>query len=152
MRPGPRFPSRASRTSEHGRRAGLLQLGVGDPVRNDNGTAGQTTSYSYTFLSGTNQIESTTVTLPAVTTAQNGSNSATTVTVVSDAFGRPVCRRIRRVHQLRGVDDLTGAVVKSITDVDTTQTGTFATCQRVEHAGGRRSAPDTTYEVDALVG
>jgi RHS repeat-associated protein len=58
--------------------------------RNDNGTGGQTTTYAYTFVTGTNQIASSTVTLPTVSTGQNGSGTADTATTVFDAYGRPV--------------------------------------------------------------
>lgn len=44
--------------------------------RNTDGTGGQTTSFSYTYFSSSHQIESVTTTLPTVTTAQNGPNSA----------------------------------------------------------------------------
>lgn len=46
-----------------------------------------TTSYAYTFHSGKNQIATRTTTLPVVTTAQNGSNSATTYAETFDANG-----------------------------------------------------------------
>ncbi|MDY3558157.1 hypothetical protein R5W23_001056 [Gemmata sp. JC673] len=45
----------------------FVHLATATVYRNDNGTGGQTTSYSYTFTSGTNQIASTTATLPTVT-------------------------------------------------------------------------------------
>ncbi|MDY3557370.1 hypothetical protein R5W24_006560, partial [Gemmata sp. JC717] len=120
--------------------------------RNDNGTGGQTTSYSYTFRSGTNDIAATTVTLPAVTTAQNGSNSATTVTTVNDAFGRPVWQKDQAGFlTYTAYDPATGAVVKTITDADTTQTGTFASLPSgwaTPSGGGLHLT--TRYEVDAL--
>ena len=54
------------------------RLPGGEPTlyRNTDGTGGQTTSYAYTWFSGTIQPESVTTTLPTVTTAQNGPNSA----------------------------------------------------------------------------
>ncbi|MDY3560564.1 hypothetical protein R5W23_001808, partial [Gemmata sp. JC673] len=120
--------------------------------RNDNGTGGQTTSYSYTFTSGTNQIASTTVTLPAVTTAQNGSNSGTTATVVNDAFGRPVWAKDQAgVLSYTQYDDLTGAVVKTITDVNTSLTGTFVNLPSGwSTPSGAGLHLTTSYEVDAL--
>lgn len=46
-----------------------------------------TTSYAYTFLSGTNLIATRTTTFPVVSTAQHGSNSATTASETFDANG-----------------------------------------------------------------
>jgi len=94
--------------------------------RNTNGTGGQTTSYSYTWYSGTAQEQSVTTTLPTITTAENGSNTANTTVTVYDTFGN-----VQWTQDANGfidyaqTDPLTGAVVKSITDVDTTQTSTF---------------------------
>src|SRR5262249_39052708 len=45
--------------------------------RNDDGTGGQPTSMSYTWQGSTAQPASITTTLPTVTTAQNGPNTAT---------------------------------------------------------------------------
>jgi RHS repeat-associated protein len=95
--------------------------------RNSNGTGGQTTGYAWTWNSGTVMPASLTVTLPTVTTAQNGPNSATSGSVVADSYGRPVWQKdpggfISYVTY----DDATWAVTKFIADVDTTQTSTFA--------------------------
>ena len=120
--------------------------------RNDNGTGAQTTSYTYTWKSGTAQAESVTTTLPTVTTAQNGPNSATSATTVYDTFGRPVWMKdaggfIRYVEY----DTLTGAILKDIVDVDTTQTTTFSNLPSgwsTPSGGGLHLT--TTYEVDSL--
>ncbi|VTR98885.1 rhs repeat-associated core domain-containing protein : YD repeat protein OS=Isosphaera pallida (strain ATCC 43644 / DSM 9630 / IS1B) GN=Isop_2419 PE=4 SV=1: RHS_repeat: PT-HINT [Gemmata massiliana] len=120
--------------------------------RNDNGTGGQTTNYAYTFLAGTNQPATVTATLPTVTTAQNGSNSATAATVVSDAFGRPVWIRDEAGFiTYTAYDTSSGAVVKIITDVDTAQTGTFTNLPSgwVTPPGGGLHLV-TSYEVDSL--
>ncbi|WP_439623362.1 RHS repeat-associated core domain-containing protein [Gemmata sp.] len=119
--------------------------------RNENGTGGQTTSYAYTFVTGTNEVVSVTTTLPTVTTAQNGSNSVSTVTSVFDDHGRPVWMKdasgfITYVQY----DPATGAVVKTITDADTAQTGTFANLPSgwaTPSGGGLHLT--TAYEVDA---
>ena len=58
--------------------------------RNTDGSGDQTTTYAYTWFSGAIQPESVTTTLPTVTTAQNGSNSANSSIVVSDARGRMI--------------------------------------------------------------
>lgn len=70
--------------------------------RNTNGTGGETTSYAYTWYTGTAQTQSVTTTLPTITEAQNGPNSAATTTTYFDVVGRPVWRLPRRLQQLRG--------------------------------------------------
>src|SRR5689334_8549915 len=96
----------------------FFNLAAQTQYRNDNGTGGETTSFAYTYLSGTNQIASAVTTLPAVTTTENGSNSANTATVVSDAFGRPVWSKDEAGFiNYVAYDNLTGSVVKAITDV-----------------------------------
>jgi RHS repeat-associated protein len=46
-----------------------------------------TTSFAYTWHSGTTQMATRTTTLPVVSTAQNGSNSATTIVETFDIYG-----------------------------------------------------------------
>ena len=120
--------------------------------RNDNGTGGETTSYSYTYQSGTNQVASETTTLPTVTTAENGSNSADSTTTVFDQYGRPVWTKDQGGFiNYTQYDTLTGAVTKTITDVDTTRTSDFTnlpTGWTTPSGGGLHHI--TTYEVDAL--
>jgi len=95
--------------------------------RATNGTGGQTSSYAYTWFSGTVQPESVTGTLPTVTTAQNGSNSANTSVTVSDARGRTIWAKDEAGYiNNYQYDDVTGGTTKTIRDVDTTQTGTFS--------------------------
>ncbi len=120
--------------------------------RNDNGTGAQTTTYTYTWQGTTAQPASVLVTLPAVTTAQNGSNASNTLTIVYDAYARPVWTKdAAGFISYAEYDTATGAVLKAITDVDTTQTGTFTNLPSgwATPAGGGLHLT-TTYEVDAL--
>jgi hypothetical protein len=95
--------------------------------RNTDGTGGQTTSYAYTWFSGTIQPESVTTTLPVVTTAQNGSGSANSSVFVSDARGRTIWEKDEAGYiNYYEYDDVTGGTLKTIRDVDTTQTSTFS--------------------------
>ena len=75
-----------------------------------NGTGGLTTSYAYTFFSGTVQVESQTTTDPA----------GGVVTVVNDSHGRPAWKKDAEgfIHYA-AYDQTTGAIVTTITDVDT---------------------------------
>jgi RHS repeat-associated protein len=120
--------------------------------RNDDGTGAQTITTAYTWQGTTAQPASVAVTLPAVSAAQNGPGTATTVSTVFDAYGRPVWERdgdgyITYVEY----DPATGAAVKRIVDVDTTQTATFQGLPSgwATPAGGGLHLTTTT-EVDAL--
>jgi hypothetical protein len=130
--------------------------------RNDDGTGAQTTSYSYTWHSGTVQMASLTVTKPVVSSQQNGPGTADVEITVFDSAGRttwyknaggffwrpagnnlPVpasggCKSPGESPGVRGrlfpagrltytaYDETSGAVVKTIVDVDTTQTSDFS--------------------------
>ncbi|MGH3579502.1 MAG: hypothetical protein ACRDU0_18360, partial [Mycobacterium sp.] len=94
--------------------------------RNTDGTGGQTTSYAYTWFSGTAQVQSVTVTLPTVTTAENGPNTADTRTTYFDSYGEPIWTKDGNGFlTYTAYDPATGAVVKTIDDVDTTKTSDF---------------------------
>ncbi|MEY3204436.1 MAG: hypothetical protein RLZZ21_767, partial [Planctomycetota bacterium] len=118
-------------------------------------TAGaQTTSYAYTFTAGTTQIVSQRTTLPTVTTAQNGPGTAVVVDRVFDAAGREIWSRdgdgfLRHTQY----DVQTGAVVKSIVDVNTSRTSDFDAQSlpsgwATPTGGGLHLV--TTHEVDSL--
>ena len=116
-------------------------------------TAGaQTTSYVYTFTAGTTQIVSQRTTLPIVSTGQNGPGTAVVTEQVFDAAGREIWSRdgdgfLRHTEY----DAQTGAVVKSIVDVDTTRTSDFQNLPTgwATPAGGGLHLV-TTHEVDRL--
>ncbi|MFQ3649983.1 MAG: RHS repeat-associated core domain-containing protein [Gemmataceae bacterium] len=120
--------------------------------RNDDGSGAQTTTFAYTWQGSTAQPESIVTTLPTVAAAQNGPGTATTLTTVFDAFGRPIWQKdgggfLTYIEY----DQATGAVLKHIRDVDTTQTSTFTNLPSgwTTPAGGGLHLM-TTYEVDAL--
>jgi RHS repeat-associated protein len=95
--------------------------------RNADGTGGQTTSTSYTWQGTTAQPASVTVTLPTVTTTQNGPGTATSAVTVLDTYGRPEWQKDPGGFlTYTSHDPVTGAVTKRIADVDTTQTSDFA--------------------------
>jgi len=119
--------------------------------RNTNGTGAQTTSYSYTWYSGTVQEQSVTTTRPTITTAENGSGTANTMVTVYDSFGHAQwTKNANGTIDYTQTDSQTGAVVKSIVDVDTTQTGTFTNLPSgwaTPSGGGLQLT--TTYVVDS---
>ncbi|MFO0847175.1 MAG: RHS repeat-associated core domain-containing protein [Gemmataceae bacterium] len=120
--------------------------------RNDDGTGGQTTTYSYTWQGSTAAEASVTTTLPTVTTGQNGPGAATSTTTVYDAYGRPIwTKNADGFLTYTAYDPATGAATKSITDVNTTQTSTFSGLPSgwsTPTGGGLHLT--TTYEVDNL--
>lgn len=107
--------------------ATIYPLASSTKYRNTNGTGGQTTSYTYTWFTGTALKESQTTTLPTVTTGQNGPNSAAVQTTFYDTYGRPIWAKDADGHiAYNQIDNTTGAVVKQIVDVDTDNTADFS--------------------------
>lgn len=93
---------------------------------NDDGTGAITTSYSYTWFSGTDQVQSLTTTLPTIASTQNGPNTTDTETVVYNRYGFPVWTKdARGFIQYNAFDIATGSLVKHIDDVNTTNTTDF---------------------------
>jgi RHS repeat-associated protein len=120
--------------------------------RNSDGTGGQTTSYAYTYFSGSIQPEQITTTLPAVTTGQNGSGSADSVTVVMNERGRVIWEKDQAGFLTHyAYDDVTGALTAVTQDVDHTKTGTFTGLPSgwtTPSGGGLHFT--STYDVDTL--
>jgi RHS repeat-associated protein len=94
--------------------------------RNPDGTGAETTTYSYTWFTSSTLPQSVTVTQPMVTTAQNGPGTADVVTIYLDSRGRPTWQKDGDsfLHYTE-YDTATGAVSKTIVDVNTSQTGDF---------------------------
>ena len=119
---------------------------------NTNGTGSLTTSYSYTFQGSTAQPAQITQTNPTVSTSKNGSNSAPSSVTVFDAFGQPIWTKDEAGYlTYRAYDQVTGALTKQITDVDTAQTTTFSSLPSgwsTPSGGGLHLT--TSYEVDSL--
>jgi RHS repeat-associated protein len=109
---------------------------------NTNGTGGLDTTNAYTFVSGTVQVESI-----ATTDASGG-----VTTDYFDSYGRPIwAKDAAGFLHYTAYDQTTGAVVKTIADVDTTQTADFAnkpSTWTTPTGGGIHAVK--TYEVDSL--
>jgi hypothetical protein len=85
-----------------------------------------TTTSEYTFVPGTVTVASATVTPPIVTATQNGPGMAAPTTTYFDALERPTWGKDAAGYlHYTEYDPATGAVVKSIVDVDSTQTSDF---------------------------
>ena len=95
--------------------------------RNTNGTGGETTSFAYTWFTDTVAVESIITSLPIVSTSQNGSGDANAGTVFRDKYGRTIWSMDADGYlTYTEYDELTGAVSKSISDVNTDNTADFS--------------------------
>ncbi len=89
-------------------------------------TTGMTTSYAYTWFSGTTRMQSETDTNPTISSSENGPGTPDVTTTFYDTYGRPIWTKDPDGFiNYTAYDPATGAVVKTITDVDTTRTGDF---------------------------
>jgi RHS repeat-associated protein len=89
--------------------------------------SGQTTTYSYTWFGTTAGIESVTVSLPSVSSGENGPGGNDVLTTYFDTFQRPIWHKDGDGFLHYTAYDMgTGAVTKTIDDVSTAQTGDFA--------------------------
>jgi hypothetical protein len=130
----------------------VMPLATRTTYPNTTTSGAQTTSYAYTFTPGTTQIVSQRTTLPIVSTGQNGPGTAVVTEQVFDAVGREIWSRdgdgfLRHTQY----DAQTGAVVKSIVDVNTSRTSEFQnlpTGWATPTGGGLHLV--TTHEVDRL--
>jgi len=84
------------------------------------------TQYAYTYHPNSLKVEQKTTTYPAVPTSQNGSGVATSRVDRFDAQGRPIWSRDELgIISYRQYNAVTGSLVKTIQDVNTTQTADF---------------------------
>lgn len=87
-----------------------------------------TTNYSYMWYSNSTQMRSMKETLPVVLASQNGPGTTETTTVLFDTYGRPTWYQDADGYlSFFSYDPATGALVKTITDVDTSMTSDFGT-------------------------
>lgn len=94
--------------------------------RNTNGTGEETTSYTYSWFSGTTQEQSVTRYSPGISTEQNGSGTVSVTTVVFDGYGRPIWTKNAGGYlNYLAYDQASGAVVTQIIDVNTALTSQF---------------------------
>jgi hypothetical protein len=94
--------------------------------RNTDGTGGETTSYSYTWFTNTLQPQSVTVTRPVIGSGQNGPGVADSEVAYFDQYGRQTWHKdADGFIDYTEYDQATGAVTKTIADVDTTKTSDF---------------------------
>jgi hypothetical protein len=119
--------------------------------RNADGTGAEVTTDAYTYFPGTARAQSLTVTHPAVGAAQNGPGTADQEAHVYDVYGREIWARdgdgfLTYTEHDQG----TGAVTKTIKDVDTSRAADFRDLPAgwaTPVGGGLHLV--TRYEVDA---
>lgn len=120
--------------------------------RNTDDTGAETTSYTYTFFSGTVRVQSMSTTLPVISAAQNGPGVADQTESIYDTYGRDIWDMNGDGYITYTAYDLgTGAVVESITDVNTANPSDFSNLPSgwSTPAGGGLNLV-TTYQVDGL--
>jgi RHS repeat-associated protein len=120
--------------------------------RSTTATGAQVTTYGYQFAAGTTQIVSQSVSKPIALGSQNGSGTSDVTTTFFDASGRPVWTRdADGFLRYTEYDQTTGAVVKTIADVNTTISSSFQNLPSgwSTPAGGGLHLV-TAYEVDAF--
>jgi len=94
-------------------------LATATVYRDANAGGAQTTTYGYTFASAALRATKVVVTHPAVTTAQNGPDTAETEALYLDRFGRVVFFVDGGGFvTYRAYDDPTGAVTRHVADAD----------------------------------
>lgn len=118
-------PVKQSETTYFERTAGAVTIypvAESTIFRHDDGTGGITTSFAYTWFTGTVQVEQLTTTLPVVTIGQNGTGVAATTTQIYDEYGNVQWLRDERgfiTH--RAYDWALGVKIQQIQDVDGTK-------------------------------
>jgi len=117
--------------------------------RNTDGTGAITESFSYTYYSGTTQVQQKTTTLPVVSIAQNGSGTAASKADFFDSFGQATWKMDERGFITAFDYDVpTGALVQKIDDVSTSLTGGAPSGWTTPTGGGLNLVTD--YQFDAL--
>jgi RHS repeat-associated protein len=85
---------------------------------------GMTTSYAYQWFSNSTRMQSQTVTKPTISSSQNGPGTADVTTTFYDSYGRPIWTRDPDGFlSYTAYDPATGAVVETVTDVNTNVVG-----------------------------
>ncbi|MCO6458897.1 MAG: hypothetical protein J5I93_26615 [Pirellulaceae bacterium] len=105
--------------------------------RNSDGTGAIDTTYSYSWYTGTVQMEERVTSLPAIPTAQHGSGSADTRTERFDLYGNLTWLKNERGFLTRHTYDIpTGVRTETIEDVDTAQVSDEPTGWTTPSGGG----------------
>jgi RHS repeat-associated protein len=106
--------------------ATVYPLAASTHYANTDGTGAETTSYNYTWFPNTTQVQSVTTIRPVATPDQNGPGTPDVITSFFDIFAELTWTKDGGgfIHYTAH-DPTTGAVTRTITDVDTRRTGDF---------------------------
>ena len=98
--------------------------------QNADGTGAETTSYAYTYFSGTAAIEQETASLPAVTDQNSSGTGVTdTLTAILNTEGQAVWQQDANGNiSYTAYDPVTGAVVEQIQDVSAAEASAGSAC------------------------
>src|SRR5439155_9105377 len=100
--------------------ATIYPVATATVYRNTDGTGGETTSYAYTWYSGTTQVESMSVTKPVISSSQNGPGVADVISANYDIYGRQTQSTDGDSFvNTTQYDQATGAVTQTVTDSGT---------------------------------
>jgi RHS repeat-associated protein len=95
--------------------------------RNTDGSGGESTTFSYTWVGTTAGVQSVQTSLPVIASMQNGPGTADVETVFLDGWGRPNWyKNADGFLFYAAYDQATGSPIKQIDDVDTTKPGDFS--------------------------
>jgi RHS repeat-associated protein len=136
----------------HAAAATVYPVATKTVYRNPDGTGAETTQYTYTWVPNWAGPQSMTVTRPTVGAAQNGPGTPDTEAHAYDLYGREIWGKDGDGFlTYTEYDQATGAVVKTIKDVDTSRSGDFRDLPAgwATPAGGGLHLV-TRHEVDAL--
>ena len=120
--------------------------------RNTDGSGVEVTSYAYTWYANNNRVYSSSMTMPVISSAQDGPGVADVETTVYDTAARPIWSRdADGFIKYTAYDNATGAVIETIDDVNTNLTAEFKGLPSgwTTPAGGGLNLI-TTYQVDGL--
>lgn len=112
----------------------IYYLASSTVYRNDTDSSGPTTTVDCTFYSGTNGIETRTTTKPVISTGQNGPGGSTGDTTIEyfDTYGHVIWREDPDGYiTYSGYDIPTGALIRQVVDVDTSETSDFLSTDSV---------------------
>jgi RHS repeat-associated protein len=116
---------------------------------NTDGSGPETTSYSYSWFTGTTQPQSLTVTLPAISTTQNGSGSTESMTYDYDNYERLSQTYDRdNFNNQYYYDSVTGALNEIVVDAGTTGHLNLTTTWTLDHLGRPTKETDPITNAD----
>ncbi|TWT55980.1 tRNA3(Ser)-specific nuclease WapA precursor [Allorhodopirellula solitaria] len=146
----PVLQSELEYTERTGGGATIYPIAKQSQFRDDAGTDRLDTTYAYEWYADTVQVKQRTVTLPVVTTAQNGPNTATTQKQFYDERGNLTWSMDARGFITRMFyDQVLGAMLQRINDADTSLLSGVPAGWSTPSGGGGGKHLISDYEIDS---